>query len=98
MEETLRWWWTYYASKKEIEKMKKNMKKLPVIQKKAEIYHKEQVNEAEKFINNAFEDDNIETTKNLIIDNVYKYQYIIWLRNKLIYRIKNLLFKKSNGN
>ena len=46
-----RWWgYTQHISRKEIEKMKKNMKKVPVIQLKTEIYHTKEVNEADKIL------------------------------------------------
>jgi hypothetical protein len=37
--------------------MRKNMKKVPVIQKKSEIYHKNQDKEAESFIDNSLENE-----------------------------------------
>ncbi len=45
-------WGTYkqHISRKEIEIMKKNMKKVPVIQLKTEIYHNKEINEAEKIL------------------------------------------------
>ena len=47
-------WGTYtqHLSRKEIENMKKNMKKIPIIQLKTEIYHNKEVNEAEKILGN----------------------------------------------
>ena len=39
-----------HLSKREIEKMKKNMKKVPVIQFKSDIYHKKEEEEAEKIL------------------------------------------------
>lgn len=39
-------------SKREIEKMKKNMKKVPIIQIKSDIYHDKEVLEAEKLLSN----------------------------------------------
>ncbi len=45
-------WGNYkqYLSPKELEKMKKNMKKVPVIQLKSDIYHNQEANEAEKIL------------------------------------------------
>jgi len=48
-------WHKKYISKKEIEKMKKNMKKVPVISLKSDIYHKKEVEEAEKLLSNIDE-------------------------------------------
>ena len=49
--------WTYrwgnyvqHLSPREIAKMKKNMKKVPVIQLKSDIYHSHEVNEAENIL------------------------------------------------
>jgi hypothetical protein len=39
--------------------MKKNMKKVPIIQKKSELYHKNQNKEADLFIENELERSNI---------------------------------------
>ena len=41
-----------HISRKEIENMKKNMKQVPVIQLKTEIYHTNEINEAEKILGN----------------------------------------------
>ncbi len=89
MEEILKWWWKYYISKKEIE----NMKKVPIIQKKSELYHKNQDKEADLFINKSLENIDAQEDKISIIKNIDWYWNKLWLRNKLIYRIKNLLFK-----
>ncbi len=44
--------WTYkqYISPKEIKEMKKNMKKVPIIQLKSDIYHNKEKQEAEKLL------------------------------------------------
>ncbi|MEI8009378.1 MAG: hypothetical protein WCI00_08740 [bacterium] len=42
--------YTQHISRKEIENMKKNMKQVPVIQLKTEIYHTKEINEAEKIL------------------------------------------------
>ena len=44
--------YTQHLSRKEIENMKKNMKKVPVIQLKTEIYHTKEIGEAEKILGN----------------------------------------------
>lgn len=45
-------WWSHpkHLSKKEIEKMKKNMKKVPIIQSKSDNYHIKEEIEAEKIL------------------------------------------------
>lgn len=44
------WWHKKYISKKEIENMKKNMKKVPIINLKSDIYHKKEIEEAEQIL------------------------------------------------
>ena len=44
------WWYKQHIWRREIEKMKKNMKKVPVIQLKKEIYHDQEIHEAEKIL------------------------------------------------
>ncbi len=98
MEESLRWWWSYYLSKKDIEKMRKNMKKVPVIQKKSEIYHKNQDKEAESFIDNSLENEVLKQSDTTTNGNNNERLDEIWWWNKLANKFKNLIFKKSNGN
>ncbi len=98
MQETLKWWWAYYISRREIEKMKKNMKKVPIIQKKSELYHKNQNKEADLFIDNELEISNIILWDELIKKNISNKTNNIWLRKKLIYKVKNLFFNVFNGN
>lgn len=45
-------WGTYkqHISKKEIENMKKNMKKVPIIESKAALYHLKEEQEAERLL------------------------------------------------
>lgn len=43
---------------KEIEKMKKNMKKVPIIEYKSDIYHLKEEQEAEKLLAKIHENDN----------------------------------------
>ncbi len=98
MQETLKWWWAYYISKREVEKMKKNMKKVPIIQKKSELYHKNQNKEAELFINYELENYNIQENDWLIQkDNNKNWNNKSWLK-KLIYSIKNLFLNIFDGN
>jgi hypothetical protein len=44
-----------HISKKEIETMKKNMKKVPIIETKADIYHLKEEKEAEKLLSKIHE-------------------------------------------
>lgn len=97
MEESLRWGWSYYVSKREIEKMRKNMKKVPIIQKKSELYHKNQDQEAELFIDDSLKNAIIIDNKVWGDNNIENYWNNAWLRNNIISKIKNLLFKKHNG-
>ena len=50
-------WGTYkqYISPKEIENMKKNMKKVPIIKAKADIYHLKEEEEAENILSKLHE-------------------------------------------
>ncbi len=50
-------WGTYkqYISPKEIEKMKKNMKKVPIIESKAHQYHLKEEQEAEELLSQLHE-------------------------------------------
>lgn len=98
MQEILKWWWAYYISRREIEKMKKNMKKVPIIQKKSELYHKNQNKEADLFIENELERSNIIAWDMLIKKNISNKANNVWLRNNLIYKLKNLFFNIFNGN
>ncbi|MFZ2151069.1 MAG: hypothetical protein WAU85_03370 [Candidatus Absconditicoccaceae bacterium] len=98
MQETLKGGGAYYISKREIEKMKKNMKKVPIIQKRSELYHKNQNNEAESFINNELEKTNIEESTLITQNKINKKLDKQWRRSKLIYSINNLFFKIFNGN
>ena len=74
------------------------MKKVPVIEKKAEIYHQNQDKEAEIFIDNALNVDNINKQTILVVKDTDGQNKEISLLKKLIYKIKDLLFKKSDGN
>lgn len=42
--------WTRRLPQREIQRMKKNMKKVPIIQKRAEKYHEKEDKEADEFI------------------------------------------------
>lgn len=98
MQETLRWWWAYYISKREIEKMKKNMKKVPIIQEKSELYHKNQNNEAELFIDHELKKSSNIQESNVFIqkDNNKDWTSKQWLK-KFIHNIKTLFLNIFNG-
>ncbi len=53
------WWYKQHISRREIEKMKKNMKKVPVIQLKKEIYHDHEIYEAEKILQQIDQEENL---------------------------------------
>lgn len=46
-----------HISKKEIEKMKKNMKKVPIISSKSDLYHLKEEQEAEKILSKIHENN-----------------------------------------
>lgn len=53
------WWgYTQHISRREIEKMKKNMKKVPGIQLKTEIYHTQEAHEADKILHTLYQENN----------------------------------------
>ena len=88
MNEIYKWWWQYRLSKREIETMKKNMKKVPIIQKKSDIYHQNQDIQAQLFIENSLSKvDQYESKIDII-----KQNNIHW-KNKILRKIKYLLLK-----
>lgn len=97
------WWWKMWISKKEIENMKKNMKKVPIIQLKSDIYHKSEEVNAEKIINKVTEATetsrvskdwnnvkNLKKESKLVVDNWNKKNWFY----KLIDRVWKILFNK----
>lgn len=74
-----------YTSRVEIENMKKNMKKVPIIQKIAEEYHKSEEIEADEFIKN-----NIDVWENIKIEHKDEKNTNVGIINKIIKKIKNL--------
>ena len=53
-----RWsWGKPYISKKEIETMLKNMKKVPLIKKQADLHQQQESQEAEKLLQKVIQDD-----------------------------------------
>ena len=84
--------WSLYLSRSYIKKMKKNMRKVPIIQEKSEIYHKMEKTEAEKILEKVNEQD-INLVENQIQTSTEgKYnQNNNWLR-QIIGRIKTLFW------
>lgn len=81
-------WGTYkqHISRKEIENMKKNMKKVPVIQLKTEIYHNKEIHEAEKILENisSLKTETIASDKQSPNKNTWYRTKIISLRKQFI--------------
>ena len=50
--------YTQHLSPREIEKMRKNMKKVPIIESKAAKYHEKEEEEAEKILSKLHENNN----------------------------------------
>lgn len=82
-------WGNVYLSRSHIKNMKKNMRKVPIIQTKSELYHMWEDKEAEKIISSI---DNI-TWNEEIVDIVDKEEYNEKPKQWLWTRIK-YLFKK----
>lgn len=78
-------WGTYkqHISKREIERMKKNMRKVPAIQTKKETYHNKEVNEAEKILKNISTEE-IQTINTSITQEIY----LPWYK-KIFQHIRN---------
>ncbi len=85
------WWGKKYISPRQIQIMKKNMRKVPIIKEKADKYHLNELNEAEeifeKKINSKDIDEEINKKQVIIEQNTKKtnlWQKIInWLKDKL---------------
>lgn len=75
-------WGVYkqHISRREIENMKKNMKKVPIIQLKTEIYHNKEAEEAETILKNISQ-EKIQNTTNPVLS---KYQ-LPWYKKILRY-------------
>ena len=58
-----------HISSREIEKMKKNMKKVPVIQLKTEIYHNKESNEADILLKKLPQEKIQQTNNGNIVDS-----------------------------
>lgn len=90
--ESFSWWsGSLYISKSHIKNMKKNMRKVPIIQTKSDIYHSKEDEEAEDIISSI---DKIPSTTTMIEnvlseDNMTKDN----LFEKLITKLKNLFWK-----
>lgn len=79
-----------YVSRRELEKIKKNMKKVPEIQKKSNEYHKRQAEKAEEELNRITK--TLKKHNKEIIDNDYEEN--LSLRQKIIKRFKATFIKK----
>jgi hypothetical protein len=82
-------WGNIYLSRSHIKNMKKNMRKVPIIQTKSELYHMWEDKEAEKIISSI---DNIAWNEE-IVDIADKEEYNEKPKKWLWTRIKDL-FKK----
>lgn len=85
-----------YLSKTYIKKMKNNMRKVPIIQEKADIYHKIEKTEADKILENVDENEVnlVESPVQISEEKVNYEQDNNWLR-KIISRIKTLFWIKK---
>jgi hypothetical protein len=61
------------------------------------LYHKNQDQEAELFIDDSLKNTIISDNVIWVDNNMGNNWHNKWLRNHLISKIKNLLFKKHNG-
>jgi hypothetical protein len=68
--------------------MKKNMKKVPIIQKKSDIYHQNQDIQADLFIEKSLTKVNVDESKIDIIKNNNLYS-----KNNIFKKIKYLIIK-----
>lgn len=58
------WWWPKHLSPGEIEEMRKNMKKVPIIQLQSDIYHEKEVGNAEEVLWHITETETEKSTAN----------------------------------
>lgn len=76
-------WWPKRVSHKEIEKMKENMKKVPEIQLKSDIYHDQEIVEAEKILWKMPLTEDQQTTQNQTTQSQTRFKkYLLWLRQR----------------
>ncbi|MEI6773663.1 MAG: hypothetical protein WCL18_02315 [bacterium] len=68
----------HHLSPREIEKMKKNMKKVPVIQLKTEIYHNKEIDEADKILKSIPPNTPQQTTSQIEANNYLPWYKKIW--------------------
>lgn len=61
------WWGKRHLPQSVIQKMKKNMRKVPVIQEKSDKYHETEEEAAERFINEQLENEQTENEKQIKI-------------------------------
>lgn len=74
------------------------MKKVPLIQKKSEEYHKNQNIQADEFIDKSLDTKEEVSRIEPVVDVDNKKNTKIWFRKLLINKIKSLLLKNKNGN
>lgn len=74
------------------------MKKVPLIQKKSEEYHKNQNIQADEFIDKSLDTKEEVSRIKPVVDVDNKKNTKIWFRKLLINKIKSLLLKNKNGN
>jgi len=76
------WWQPKHLSRQEIEEMRKNMKKVPVIELQAEIYHNQETKNVESILTNLpkTETTNVSTPHTDLITRPNWYHR---LRNRL---------------
>lgn len=80
------WWWqTKHLSREEIEEMRRNMKKVPVIQLQSDVYHEKEVDAAENILGNI-NDLPVTTPEQTTQESVQH----ISLRQQFIHRLQQL--------
>lgn len=75
-------WWSYVQrlSPGEIKKMKKNMKKVPIISLKSDIYHKKEEQEAERVLEEL---PHTEVKQEYISENNFMKKNTNWILSKI---------------
>jgi len=86
-----------HLSQAEIQKMKKNMRKVPVIQEKSERYHEVEDKEADQFINEQLHNEQwiINKEQWRIINNNKKIPLLKRIKNRIQNKIKKLYTLKQ---
>jgi len=78
--------------------MKKNMQKVPIIQKKSDVYHKKQDEEADIFIEKSLKNQNLQNENRNYYDGYDKKTTSYSFLEKIFKKIKDLLLKIKNDN